>query len=191
MCISESLLRIPDEKTADALLAERLSTADWAEYVGQSDSLFLNASTRALLLTGKVISLQPDITQNVTDWMASLVAKIGESAIRAAMAHAVRILGNEFVFGRTNNDALKRSQQIKSACSFDMLGEGARTGRAADDYFDSYLHAIEAIGKANLGTSLRSSMSVKLSALHSRYEPLQREFRSTRPWWTPKRRRSR
>ena len=175
MCISEALLRIPDERTADALLAERLSTADWAEHLGQSDSLFLNASTWALLLTGKVMSLQPAITQNVTDWLASLVANVGETAIRAAMAHAVRILGNEFVFGPTIENALNRAQRLGTACSFDMLGEGARTTRAADEYFDAYVIALKAIAEANKDASIPSGMSVKLSALHPRYEPLQRK----------------
>ena len=175
MCISEALLRIPDERTADALLSERLSTADWAEHLGHSDSLFLNASTWALLLTGKVMSLQPAITQNVADWLASLVANVGETAIRAAMAHAVRILGNEFVFGRTIEGALNRAQRIGTACSFDMLGEGARTTGAADEYFDAYVRALKAIAKANENAQTASGMSVKLSALHPRYEPLQRK----------------
>ena len=174
MCISEALLRIPDEKTADALLSERLSTADWAEHLGHSDSLFLNASTWALLLTGKVMSLQPAITQNVTDWLTSLVANVGEPAIRAAMAHAVRILGNEFVFGRTIDGALSRAHRLRTACSFDMLGEGARTSAAADEYFDAYVVALKAIAKSNKRASTASGMSVKLSALHPRYEPLQR-----------------
>ena len=175
MCISEALLRIPDERTADALLSERLSTADWAEHLGHSDSLFLNASTWALLLTGKVMSLQPAITQNVADWLASLVANVGETAIRAAMAHAVRILGNEFVFGRTIEGALNRAQRLGTACSFDMLGEGARTTHAADEYFDAYVVALRAIAKANENAQTASGMSVKLSALHPRYEPLQRK----------------
>lgn len=175
MCISEALLRIPDEKTADALLSERLGTADWAEHLGHSDSLFLNASTWALLLTGKVIALQPAITQNVTDWLTSLVANVGETAIRAAMAHAVRILGNEFVFGRTIEGALSRAQRLDTACSFDMLGEGARTSAAADEYFDAYVVALKAIAKANANSQTASGMSVKLSALHPRYEPLQRK----------------
>ena len=175
MCISEALLRIPDEKTADALLSERLSTADWAEHLGHSESLFLNASTWALLLTGKVMSLQPEITRNVADWLGSLVANIGEPAIRAAMAHAIRILGNEFVFGRTIDGALNRAQRLGAACSFDMLGEGARTTRAADEYFDAYVVALKAIAKANKNAKTASGMSVKLSALHPRYEPLQRK----------------
>ena len=175
MCISEALLRIPDEKTADALLSERLSTADWAEHLGHSESLFLNASTWALLLTGKVMSLQPEITRNVADWLGSLVANVGEPAIRAAMAHAIRILGNEFVFGRTIDGALNRARSLVTACSFDMLGEGARTTGAADEYFDAYIVALKAIAKANQSAHAESGMSVKLSALHPRYEPLQRK----------------
>ena len=176
MCISEALLRIPDERTADALLSERLSSADWAEHLGHSDSVFLNASTWALLLTGKVMSLQPTITQNVGDWLASLVASAGETAIRAAMAHAVRILANEFVFGRTIDSALQRAERLGVPCSFDMLGEGARTSAAADEYFDAYVVALRAIAKANENAATASGMSVKLSALHPRYEPLQRRL---------------
>ncbi len=175
MCISEALLRIPDEKTADALLSERLSSADWAEHLGHSESLFLNASTWALLLTGKVMSLQPEITRNVADWLGSLVANVGEPAIRAAMAHAIRILGNEFVFGRSIDGALNRARSLGTACSFDMLGEGARTTRAAEEYFDAYVVALKAIAKANQSAQAESGMSVKLSALHPRYEPLQRK----------------
>ena len=174
MCICEALLRIPDERTADALLAEKLSTADWSAHLGHSASVFLNASTWALLLTGKTFALQPAITTNVADWILSLVGRIGEVAVRAAMSHAVRILGNEFVFGSTISEALDRADRLGVACSFDMLGEGARTAVAADQYFEAYMVALRSIASANKTAACSSGMSIKLSALHPRYEPLQR-----------------
>ena len=102
MCISEALLRIPDDDTAEALIAEKIATANWAEHVGQSDSVFLNASTWALMLTGSVIGLGESITADVRGWINRLAGRMGESVARAAMSKAVRILGAEFVQGRTH-----------------------------------------------------------------------------------------
>lgn len=176
MCICEALLRIPDDETVDALLAERLSTADWSEHLGRSDSIFLNASTWALLLTGRVFALQPDVTKNVIDWLAKLVVAMGEPAIRAAMAHAVQVLSNEFVFDQTIEGAVVRAHKAGIACSFDMLGEGARTTAEAEKYFEAYVDAIDAIAASNAeGEESPSGISIKLSALHPRYEPLQRD----------------
>ena len=175
MCICEALLRIPDAVTADALLREKLTSANWHEHLGGSDSIFLNASTWALLLTGKTFELAPEITANVRDWITKLVANIGESTARTAMAHAVQILGSEFVFGRTINEALSKTDSTDNSYSFDMLGEGARTHAAAQDYFDSYANALERIAESNRIAKRKSGMSVKLSALHPRYEPLQRK----------------
>ncbi|MYD44090.1 MAG: L-glutamate gamma-semialdehyde dehydrogenase [Gammaproteobacteria bacterium] len=175
MCICEALLRIPDESTADDLLAERLSTADWAEHLGHADSVFMNFSTWGLLLSGKTYALHADVPSNPGEWLVALVARIGEAAVRSAMSQAVRILGNEFVFGATITDAVSRAERTDAVCSFDMLGEGARTQVAAAAYFDRYIDGLRGIAAANDTDKPPSSMSIKLSALHPRYEPLQRD----------------
>ena len=173
MCISEALLRIPDDDTAEALIAEKMATANWAEHIGQSDSVFLNASTWALMLTGSVIGLGESITADVRGWINRLAGHLGESVARAAMSKAVRILGAEFVQGRTIEEALVRADE--GLASFDMLGEGARTYPDAERHRDAYLHAIRAIGDAfpDATPTGASGISIKLSALHPRYEPLQ------------------
>ena len=175
MCISEALLRIPDDDTAEALISEKIATANWADHVGQSDSLFLNASVWALMLTGNVIGLGTDITGDVQGWINQLAGRIGESVARAAMSQAVRILGAEFVQGRTIEEALAREKAHGGLSSFDMLGEGARTYSDAARYGESYLHAIQAIGSAypDATPAGASGVSIKLSALHPRFEPLQ------------------
>ena len=173
LCISEALLRIPDDATAEALIAEKLASGNWASHLGRSDSVFLNASTWALMLTGGVIGLGEDVTGDVRGWIARLAGRLGESAARAAMAAAVRILASEFVRGRTIEEALQRS--AGEPASYDMLGEGARTFEDAAQYAAAYRHAIGAVAAANRGASTPpSGVSIKLSALHPRYEPLQR-----------------
>ena len=175
MCISEALLRIPDDDTAEALISEKIATANWADHVGQSDSVFLNASVWALMLTGNVIGLGTDITGDVRGWINQLAGRVGESVARAAMSQAVRILGAEFVQGRTIEEALAREKAHGGLSSFDMLGEGARTYSDAARYRESYLHAIQAIGAAYPDATPMgaSGVSIKLSALHPRFEPLQ------------------
>ena len=177
MCISEALLRIPDDDTAEALIAEKIATANWADHVGQSDSLFLNASVWALMLTGNVIGLGTEITGDVRGWINQLAGRVGESVARAAMSQAVRILGAEFVQGRTIEEALTREKSQGGLSSFDMLGEGARTYPDAERYKESYLHAIRSIGAAYPHATPRgaSGVSIKLSALHPRFEPLQEQ----------------
>ena len=178
LCISEALLRIPDDDTAEALIAEKIGTANWAEHVGQSDSVFLNASTWALMLTGNVIGLADDLTRDMGGWINRLAGRVGESVARAAMSRAVRIVGGEFVQGRTIEEALARERSHGSGLSsFDMLGEGARTYEDAARYAQSYRHAIRAVAEAYPESTPveASGISIKLSALHPRYEPLQRE----------------
>ena len=177
LCISEALLRIPDDDTAEALIAEKIASANWVDHVGQSESLFLNASTWALLLTGKVIGaadgLGEEITRDVGAWLKRFVAKLGETAARKAMSRAVRVLGAEFILGRTIKQALRRAGG--EPASFDMLGEGARTHDAARRYAEAYRSAIRAVGRAfpSADPVRGSGVSVKLSALHPRFEPLQ------------------
>ena len=175
MCLAEALLRVPDRETADELIADKILSGDWSDHAGQAESLFVNASTWALMLTGQVISLDSALTLNPQKWFGSLVNRVGTPVIRNAMYGAMRILGREFVLGRTIEEAIDRGKDEigeDSLFSFDMLGEGARDQATADRYFDSYAHAIDTVAKTNASTHIHqtSSVSIKLSALHPRYE---------------------
>jgi RHH-type proline utilization regulon transcriptional repressor/proline dehydrogenase/delta 1-pyrroline-5-carboxylate dehydrogenase len=179
MCIAEALLRIPDDSTADRLIAEQLATGDWSAHSGKSESLFVNASTWGLMLTGGILELDPAIKADTSGWIKKLTRKAGEPIVRLAVRRAMRIIGGEFVVGRTIEEALARSahEPDVALCSFDMLGEGARTRRDAERYLKSYEHAIDTIGAAAGGRAPHevSSISIKLSALEPRYSLLQRE----------------
>ena len=179
MCIAEALLRIPDDATADRLIAEQLATGDWSAHSGKSESLFVNASTWGLMLTGGILELDPTIKSDAAGWIKKLTRKAGEPLVRLAVRRAMRIIGGEFVVGRTIEEALDRSAREADValCSFDMLGEGARTGQDAERYLRSYEHAIDVIGAAVRGRPPHeaSSISIKLSALEPRYSLLQRE----------------
>jgi RHH-type proline utilization regulon transcriptional repressor/proline dehydrogenase/delta 1-pyrroline-5-carboxylate dehydrogenase len=178
MCIAEALLRIPDDATADKLIAEQLAGGDWSAHAGRSESLFVNASTWGLMLTGGILELEPTIKNDALGWIARFTRKAGEPVVRLAVRRAMRIIGGEFVVGRTIEEAQKRSaaETPLGLCSFDMLGEGARTQRDAQRYLSSYEHAIDVIGAAALGRAPHevSSISIKLSALEPRYSLLQR-----------------
>jgi RHH-type proline utilization regulon transcriptional repressor/proline dehydrogenase/delta 1-pyrroline-5-carboxylate dehydrogenase len=179
MCIAEALLRIPDDATADRLIAEKLATGDWSSHAGKSESLFVNASTWGLMLTGGILELDPSIQADTTGWMRKLTRKAGEPMVRLAVRRAMRIIGGEFVVGRSIEEALARSAREADVglCSFDMLGEGARTLKDAQRYLESYEHAIDVIGGAAKGRAPHeaSSISIKLSALEPRYALLQHE----------------
>src|SRR5271169_6364380 len=179
MCIAEALLRIPDDATADRLIAEQLATGDWSAHAGKSESLFVNASTWGLMLTGGMLELDPAIKADAAGWVRKFGRKAGEPLVRLAVRRAMRIIGGEFVVGRSIEEALSRSAREPEValCSFDMLGEGARTLADAERYLASYEHAIDVIGAVGLGRSphQRSSISIKVSALEPRYSPLQRE----------------
>jgi RHH-type proline utilization regulon transcriptional repressor/proline dehydrogenase/delta 1-pyrroline-5-carboxylate dehydrogenase len=179
MCIAEALLRIPDDATADRLIAEKLATGDWSSHAGKSESLFVNASTWGLMLTGGILELDPAIKTDTTGWMRKFTRKAGEPVVRLAVRRAMRIIGGEFVVGRSIEEALARSARETEIglCSFDMLGEGARTQADAQRYLKSYEHAIDVIGAAAAGRPVEesSSISIKLSALESRYSLLQHE----------------
>jgi RHH-type proline utilization regulon transcriptional repressor/proline dehydrogenase/delta 1-pyrroline-5-carboxylate dehydrogenase len=178
MCIAEALLRIPDDATADRLIAEQLASGDWAAHAGKSESLFVNASTWGLMLTGGILELDPTIKADAPAWVRKLTRKAGEPLVRLAVRRAMRIIGSEFVFGRTIEEALERSAREAELrlCSFDVLGEGARTLKDAERYFESYVRAIEVTGAgAGQRPRERSSISIKLSALEPRYAPLQHE----------------
>ncbi len=180
MCLAEALLRIPDDGTADRLIQDKLGKGEWEKHFGQSHSLFVNASTWGLMLTGRLVKPEHDATENVQSWLKRLIAHSGEPVIRLAMRQAMRILGHQFVMGQTIEEALKRSRGHEHSDyrhSFDMLGEAALTRADAERYFESYSHAIDTLsGDAQHEGDLISapSISVKLSALHPRYQFSQR-----------------
>jgi RHH-type transcriptional regulator, proline utilization regulon repressor / proline dehydrogenase / delta 1-pyrroline-5-carboxylate dehydrogenase len=175
MCVAEALLRIPDGDTADKLIGDKLGEADWAAHAGKSDSLFVNAGTWGLMLTGKLVNLADDTKSNWTSGLKRLIGRSGEPVIRLAVRQAMRIMGHQFVMGRTIEEALARSVAKDSRDyrhSFDMLGESALTSADAERYFASYAAAIRAIGAAGPYPDLTAapSISVKLSALHPKYD---------------------
>ena len=168
MGLAEALLRTPDASTQDRLIAEKISAADWASHLGQSDSLLVNASTWGLMLTGKLIDVSG--MDDAIGTIRKLAARMGEPIVRTAVAQAMRIMGEQFVLGRTIEAAMARAAKDGAICSFDMLGEGARTEADADRYEAAYAHAIAAIGKVSKGPEQAHGISVKLSALSPRYE---------------------
>jgi RHH-type proline utilization regulon transcriptional repressor/proline dehydrogenase/delta 1-pyrroline-5-carboxylate dehydrogenase len=180
MCLAEALLRVPDEDTADALIAEKIRDGRWAEHLGESDHWLVNAGTWGLMLTGRIVRLPEGMRGDAAGMMARLVRRAGEPVVRAGAMQAMRILGEQFVLGRNIERALRRGRSLvrdgeATTFSFDMLGEGARTHADARRYLAAYETAIAAVG-ANAGGRgpLRSSgVSVKLSALHPRYDPRQ------------------
>ncbi len=180
MCLAEALLRIPDAATADKLIAEKISAGDWAGRVGDSDSLFVNASTWGLMLTGRIVLPDEEQTRDPASFLSRLVARIGEPVVRTALRQAMRILGAQFVMGRSIEEAIRRAREPENRAyrhSYDMLGEGALTQAGAEKYFEAYCHAIDAVAQGYPDTvgPDRGSISVKLSALHPRYERAQRE----------------
>ncbi len=180
MCLAESLLRVPDEETADRLIAEKISSGDWAAHKGRSDSNFVNASVWGLMLTGRIVRLDEEITGEPASWVQRIVNTLGEPVVRNAVLQAMRIMGGQFVLGRTIEEAIDKSadgNHEEASYSFDMLGEGARTADDSTRYFDSYAHAIQVICNTQEPTAIESAngISVKLSALHPRYEYRQRQ----------------
>jgi RHH-type proline utilization regulon transcriptional repressor/proline dehydrogenase/delta 1-pyrroline-5-carboxylate dehydrogenase len=178
MCLAEALLRIPDAETVDKLIRDKIAAADWQSHLGHSGSLFVNASTWALMLTGRL--LRPDNAGDLGDALRRLVARSSEPVWRQAVTAAMRILAGQFVMGRTIEEALDRARDAERQGyrhSFDMLGEAARTMADAERYHATYEHAIAAIGHAAAGRPIEAApgISVKLSALHPRYEIAQHE----------------
>jgi len=176
MCLAEALLRIPDSATADRLIADKISRGDWRSHLGESPSLFVNAATWGLLITGKLVSSNSE--RGLGSAMTKLIAKGGEPLIRKGVDLAMRMLGNQFVTGQTIDEALKNSQPNEARgyhYSYDMLGEAALTEADAQRYYASYEKAIHAIGKASNGRGIKDGpgISIKLSALHPRYSRAQ------------------
>ncbi|MBU6373442.1 MAG: bifunctional proline dehydrogenase/L-glutamate gamma-semialdehyde dehydrogenase PutA [Alphaproteobacteria bacterium] len=174
MCLAEALLRTPDAATRDRLIAEKIAMADWGRHLGKSESVFVNASTWGLMLTGKLVDVDEDARRDLGGYLKRLAARAGEPVIRSAVASAVRMMGEQFVLGRTIEEALARAAREDMLCSFDMLGEGARTEADAARYAALYAHAIEAVGAAAKGAGPEAGhgVSVKLSALHPRFDAL-------------------
>ncbi|MBP6117340.1 MAG: bifunctional proline dehydrogenase/L-glutamate gamma-semialdehyde dehydrogenase PutA [Neisseriaceae bacterium] len=175
MCVAEALLRIPDVATADALIYDKLSVADWQAHLKQSKSTLVNTASWGLALTGKVLKLS-DEEQQPASALAKLTTKLTEPVIRHAMLQAMKIMGHQFVLGRTMEEALKKGRPNRAkncTYSFDMLGEAALTAADAQKYYNDYRQAIQTVGQDIVGNPAASptpTVSIKLSALHPRYE---------------------
>jgi RHH-type proline utilization regulon transcriptional repressor/proline dehydrogenase/delta 1-pyrroline-5-carboxylate dehydrogenase len=180
MCLAEALLRIPDNDTAERLIADKLSEADWEAHLGRSESLFVNASTWGLMLSGRMVQVSSSARRDVRSVLARLANKSGEPVVRLAIRQAMRIMGHQYVMGRDIESAMQRARRKENRryrYSFDMLGEAALTAADAERYRRAYADAIDAIGRDAGGRDPfdANSISVKLSALHPRYEYAQRE----------------
>ena len=172
MCLAEALLRIPDDATRDALIRDKLADGDWAAHVGDGRSLFVNAATWGLVVTGKLASSADD--KGLSAALIRLVARLGEPVIRRGVDIAMRMMGEQFVTGETIEAALRRAKPLEArgfAYSYDMLGEAATTAADAARYYADYERAIHAIGRASRGCGVYEGpgISIKLSALHPRY----------------------
>ena len=175
MCLAEALLRIPDDATRDALIRDKLADGDWRAHLG-GKSLFVNAATWALVVTGKLVDSADD--RGLGAALMRVVARAGEPVIRKAIDLAMRMMGEQFVTGETIAEALKRARHEEAKgfrYSYDMLGEAATTGADAERYYRDYENAIHAIGKASAGRGIYEGpgISIKLSALHPRYSRAQ------------------
>ncbi len=177
MCLAEAFLRIPDEATRNAFIAEKLGGSGWDAHAGKSERLFVNAGIWALMLTGRLLDVEPAARQDAGGWLQGLTRRLSSPVLRSAVDTAMRIMGSQFVYGQSIEEALCTRAGASAPdrlFSFDMLGEGARTAEAAQRYRVLYLRAIEAVGQASATDpaqpELKSSVSIKLSALFPRYE---------------------
>lgn len=178
MCLAEALLRIPDRATRDALIRDKISTGDWRSHLGHSPSIFVNAATWGLVVTGKLTATSSEA--GLTRALTRLIGRGGEPVIRKGVDMAMRMLGEQFVTGQTIAEALANSRKMEAKgfrYSYDMLGEAATTAEDAERYYRDYEQAIHAIGKASdrRGIYEGPGISIKLSALHPRYSRAQRE----------------
>lgn len=178
MCLAEALLRVPDRATRDALIRDKISHGDWRSHMGGSPSLFVNAATWGLMLTGRLVSVNSE--QSLSRALTRLIGKGGEPLIRKGVNIAMRMMGEQFVAGQTISAALANSRRLEEKgfrYSYDMLGEAATTAEDASRYYESYEQAIQSIGKAaqRRGIYEGPGISIKLSALHPRYSRAQRD----------------
>ncbi|MCM0021975.1 MAG: proline dehydrogenase family protein, partial [Tagaea sp.] len=178
MCLAEALLRIPDKATIDALIGDKLGSADWDKHLGRADSVLVNASAWGLALTGRFLDWTGGTHGTTTDLLRRALGRLGAPVLRGAIEAAMKLMGQQFVMGETIEAALTRASSAPThhTHSFDMLGEAARTADDAARYFASYQAAIAAIAKRCDGKdpTRNPGISVKLSALHPRYEPAKR-----------------
>ncbi|MCL3881128.1 bifunctional proline dehydrogenase/L-glutamate gamma-semialdehyde dehydrogenase PutA [Marivita sp. GX14005] len=177
MCLAEALLRVPDAATIDALIEDKIAPSDWASHLGESTSPLVNASTWALMLTGKVLR---DGNPGPVGHLRGAIKRLGEPVIRTAVGRAMREMGAQFVLGETIQSAMNRAAKMEAkgyTYSYDMLGEAARTEADARRYHLAYCRAISAIAEAAEARDIRDNpgISVKLSALHPRYEEAHRD----------------
>lgn len=177
MCLAEALLRVPDAKTMDDLIEDKLSDQHWGNHLGHSDSSLVNASTWALMLTGKVLHEKEEAS--ISNSMGRLIKRVGEPVIRRAVKAAMKEMGNQFVLGQTIHEAVKRGKKREAVGythSFDMLGEAALTDKDALSFVKSYADAIAYLAKHSTSDDVRQNpgISIKLSALHPRYELAQK-----------------
>ncbi|WP_448213661.1 bifunctional proline dehydrogenase/L-glutamate gamma-semialdehyde dehydrogenase PutA [Colwellia sp. MEBiC06753] len=178
MCLAEALLRVPDKKTQDELIRDKISQGKWSSHLGSSDSLFVNASSWGLLITGSMVDYADKRNQDSFGLLKRTIGRLGEPVIRKSMNYAMKIMGKQFVMGETIQDATERAatkEQHGYVYSYDMLGEGARTMKDAERYLKSYQDAIETIGEIAVKSGKNDprrvpGISVKLSAIHPRYE---------------------
>ena len=173
MCLAEALLRVPDAATADALIRDKLGSIDWSEHLGESGSTFVNAATFSLMLTGEVLDPPEAHQRGMGGALKRAMNRLGEPVVRTATAQAMKILGGQFVFGRTIDEALKRAAPERAqgiTHSFDMLGEAAMTFADAEKYRQAYAGALDRLAReAGAGVTGSPGISVKLSALYPKY----------------------
>ena len=184
MCVAEALLRIPDAATADALIRDKLSRGDWDRHLGASDSLLVNASTWGLMLTGKLTRIEREDARDPRAWYGRFAARAGEPVVRVAVRQAMKVMAEQFVLGRTIDEAVARSgtaEQKAYRHSYDMLGEAAVTAADAARYLASYRDAIAVIGgigarigtvgvraAVDLGQAVGAASAVRVSAARTR-----------------------
>src|SRR5580698_7582599 len=174
MVLAEALLRVPDTATADRLIEDKLAAGHWLESDVKSNAILVSASAWTLGVAARIIH-PGETPETILD---NIVRRLGVPAVRAAVRQAMRLIGSHFVMGQTIDEALSRAHgHAEFRYSFDMLGEGARTAAGAENYFEAYVGAIAAIGAraGNAAQPARPGISVKLSALHPRYEAISRE----------------
>ncbi len=178
MCLAEALLRIPDRATRDALIRDKISKGDWKSHIGNAPSMFVNAATWGLMITGRLVTTNSET--GLSSALTRLIGRGGEPLIRKGVDMAMRLMGEQFVTGETISEALANSRKFEARgfrYSYDMLGEAATTEADAQRYYASYEQAIHAIGKAAGGRGIYEGpgISIKLSALHPRYSRAQQD----------------
>lgn len=175
MCLAEALLRVPDTETIDDLIEDKIAPSAWGQHLGHSSSSLVNASTWGLMLTGKVLEEDDESSSSIARTLHGAIKRLGEPVIRRAVTRAMKEMGNQFVLGETIDEAVKRGKKWESqgyTYSYDMLGEAALTAGDAAEYFAAYKNAIENLSAHATSSDIRENpgISIKLSALHPRYE---------------------